>query len=129
MSKSWTPEELAAASAAMKAEGHMSYEEFCAACCGWNTEAATAGIAPSTSAMVGSMSMSTRAGADLQTSARSRATPLTASPATLFQRERSLSSFRSGIHGIFERKAQRPRASTSLAAVGELQHALCIVGG
>ena len=28
MSKSWTPEELAAASAAMKAEGHMSYEEF-----------------------------------------------------------------------------------------------------
>ena len=30
MSKSWTPEELAAASAAMKADGHMSYEEFCA---------------------------------------------------------------------------------------------------
>lgn len=30
MSKSWMPEELAAASAAMKAEGHMSYEEFCA---------------------------------------------------------------------------------------------------
>lgn len=30
MSKSWTPEELAAASAAMKAEGHMNYEEFCA---------------------------------------------------------------------------------------------------
>ena len=30
MSKSWTPEELAAASAAMKAEGYMSYEEFCA---------------------------------------------------------------------------------------------------
>lgn len=30
MSKSWTPEELAAASAAMKAEGHISYEEFCA---------------------------------------------------------------------------------------------------
>lgn len=30
MSKSWTPEELAAASAAMKAEGHMSYEKFCA---------------------------------------------------------------------------------------------------
>lgn len=30
MSKSWTPEELAAASAAMKAEGHMSCEEFCA---------------------------------------------------------------------------------------------------
>ena len=30
MSKSWTPEELAAASAAMKAAGHMSYEEFCA---------------------------------------------------------------------------------------------------
>ena len=30
MSKSWTPEELAVASAAMKAEGHMSYEEFCA---------------------------------------------------------------------------------------------------
>ena len=119
MSKSWTPEELAAASAAMKAEGHMSYEEFCAA---------PAGIAPSTSATVGSMSMSTRAGADRQTSARSMATPLTASPATLFRRERSLSSFRSGIHGIFERKAQRPRASTSLAAVGELQHALCVAG-
>ena len=31
MSKSWTLEEMAAASAAMKAEGHMSYEEFCAA--------------------------------------------------------------------------------------------------
>lgn len=31
MGKSWTPEELAAASAAMKAAGHMSYEEFCAA--------------------------------------------------------------------------------------------------
>ena len=29
MSRDWTPEELAAASAAMKAEGHMSYEEFC----------------------------------------------------------------------------------------------------
>ena len=28
--ESWTPEELAAASAAMKGEGHMSYEEFCA---------------------------------------------------------------------------------------------------
>lgn len=29
LSRDWTPEELAAASAAMKAEGHMSYEEFC----------------------------------------------------------------------------------------------------
>ena len=29
MSRDWTPEELAAASAVMKAEGHMSYEEFC----------------------------------------------------------------------------------------------------
>lgn len=29
MSRDWTPKELAAASAAMKAEGHMSYEEFC----------------------------------------------------------------------------------------------------
>ena len=29
MSQDWTPEELAAASAAMKAEGHMSYEECC----------------------------------------------------------------------------------------------------
>ena len=28
MSKSWTPEELAAASAAMKAEGHMSYDSW-----------------------------------------------------------------------------------------------------
>ena len=30
MSRDWTPEELQAASAAMKAAGHMSYEEFCA---------------------------------------------------------------------------------------------------
>lgn len=29
MSRDWTPEELAAASVAMKAAGHMSYEEFC----------------------------------------------------------------------------------------------------
>lgn len=29
MSRDWTPEELQAASAAMKAQGHMSYEEFC----------------------------------------------------------------------------------------------------
>lgn len=29
MSRDWTPEELQAASAAMKAAGHMSYEEFC----------------------------------------------------------------------------------------------------
>lgn len=29
MSRDWTPDELAAASAAMKAAGHMSYEEFC----------------------------------------------------------------------------------------------------
>lgn len=29
MSKDWTPAELQAASAAMKAAGHMSYEEFC----------------------------------------------------------------------------------------------------
>ena len=29
MSRDWTPEELAAASKAMKAAGHMSYEEFC----------------------------------------------------------------------------------------------------
>lgn len=29
MSKDWTPDELAAASAAMKAAGHMGYEEFC----------------------------------------------------------------------------------------------------
>lgn len=29
MSRDWTPEELAAASTAMKAEGYMSYEEFC----------------------------------------------------------------------------------------------------
>lgn len=28
MSRNWTPEELAAVSAAMKAEGRMSYEEF-----------------------------------------------------------------------------------------------------
>ena len=29
MSKSWTPEELAVASSAMKVAGNMSYEEFC----------------------------------------------------------------------------------------------------
>lgn len=31
MSRDWTPAELAAASDAMKAAGHMSYEEFCSA--------------------------------------------------------------------------------------------------
>lgn len=31
MSKDWTPEERAAASAAMRAVGYMSFEEFCAA--------------------------------------------------------------------------------------------------
>ena len=78
---------------------------------------------------VGSMSMSTRAGADRPTSARSRATPSTVSPATPCRKERSLSLFRHGTHGIFERKARWPRASASLAAVGELQHALYIAGG
>lgn len=29
MSKDWSPNELTAASAAMKAAGHMGYEEFC----------------------------------------------------------------------------------------------------
>ena len=29
MSRDWTPDELQAASAAMKAAGHMRYEEFC----------------------------------------------------------------------------------------------------
>lgn len=29
MSRDWTPEELQAASQAMKAAGHMGYEEFC----------------------------------------------------------------------------------------------------
>lgn len=29
MSKDWTPEELQAASEAMKASGNMGYEEFC----------------------------------------------------------------------------------------------------
>ncbi|MCD8073644.1 MAG: hypothetical protein LUF27_01170 [Lachnospiraceae bacterium] len=29
MSRDWTQEELQTASAAMKAAGHMSYEEFC----------------------------------------------------------------------------------------------------
>jgi hypothetical protein len=29
MSRDWTPEELQAVSAAMKASGEMSYEEFC----------------------------------------------------------------------------------------------------
>ena len=31
MSKDWTPAELQAASEAMKAAGHLSYEEFCEA--------------------------------------------------------------------------------------------------
>lgn len=31
LSRDWTPDELAAVSAAMKAAGYMSYEEFCAA--------------------------------------------------------------------------------------------------
>lgn len=31
MSRSWTPEELEAASKAMIASGYMSYEEFCEA--------------------------------------------------------------------------------------------------
>lgn len=30
MSRDWTPEELQRASQAMKAAGHLSYEEFCA---------------------------------------------------------------------------------------------------
>lgn len=30
MSRDWTPDEIQAASAAMKAQGHMGYEEFCA---------------------------------------------------------------------------------------------------
>lgn len=30
MSRDWTPDELVTASAAMKAAGHMGYEEFCA---------------------------------------------------------------------------------------------------
>lgn len=130
MSKSWTPEELAAASAAMKAEGHMSYEEFCAApVLRLEHRGRDSWGAPSTSATVGSMSMSTRAGADRPTSARSRATPSTVSPATPCRKERSLSLFQHGTHGIFERKARWPRASASLAAVGELQHALYIAGG
>ena len=29
MSRDWTPDELRAVSVAMKAAGHMSYEEFC----------------------------------------------------------------------------------------------------
>ena len=29
MSKDWTPDELRAASQAMKKSGHMSFEEFC----------------------------------------------------------------------------------------------------
>lgn len=31
LSRDWTPDELAAVSAAMKAAGYMSYVEFCAA--------------------------------------------------------------------------------------------------
>lgn len=31
MSRDWTPEELARASAAMKSAGYLSYEEFCEA--------------------------------------------------------------------------------------------------
>ena len=125
MSKSWTPEELAAASAAMKAEGHMSYEEFCAAPVlrleyrgrdSWDRP-------------VYECDGRLYVDVDRPTSARSRATPSTVSPATPCRKERSLSLFQHGTHGIFERKARWPRASASLAAVGELQHALYIAGG
>lgn len=42
MSRDWTPEELQQASQAMKAAGHLSYEEFCAELerIGWNVSIA-----------------------------------------------------------------------------------------
>lgn len=131
MSKSWTPEELAAASAAMKAEGHMSYEEFCAAPVlrleyrgrdSWDRP-----VYECDGRLYVDVDPRRSRPADIctkQGNAFDRA-----SPATPCLRERSLSLFQHGTHGIFERKARRPRASTSPAAVGELQHHLCGVGG
>lgn len=130
MSKSWTPEELAAASAAMKAEGHMSYEEFCAAPVlrlehrgrdSWDRP-----VYECDGQLYVDVDPRRSRPADICTK---QGNAFDGEPCDPGRRERSLSSFRSGTHGIFERKAQRPRASTSLAAVGELQHHLCGVGG
>lgn len=130
MSKSWTPEELAAASAAMKAEGHMSYEEFCAAPVlrlehrgrdSWDRP-----VYECDGQLYVDVDPRRSRSADICTK---QGNAFDGEPWTLFRRERSLSLFQHGTHGIFERKAQRPRASTSLAAVGELQHHLCGVGG
>lgn len=40
MSRSWTPEEIQQVSEAMKAAGHMGYEEFCEALNEYNAKAA-----------------------------------------------------------------------------------------
>ena len=107
MSKSLTPKEQTTSSNAINVTAPTSCEEQCATP-KLRLEylvAATAGIALSTSATVGSMLMSTRAGADRQTSTRSRATPMRANHATQYRKEQSLSLFPSVIHGLFERNA------------------------
>lgn len=97
MSKSWTPEELAAASAAMKAEGHMSYEEFCAAPVlrleyrgrvSWDRP-----VYECDGRLYVDVDPRRSRPADICTK---QGNALTASPATLFRRERSLSLSQSG---------------------------------
>ena len=111
MSEPWTPEELTAASAAMKAAGHMSYEELCAAPRlrleyrgrdSWDRPV---------------YECDGRLYVDVDPR-RSRPSP----------RERSLSSFPSEIHGLSEKPDAHQRRKRPLAAVGELQHALCAAG-
>lgn len=92
MSKSWTPDELAAASSAMKAAGHMSYEEFCAA---------PAGAAPYMSATANSMLMSSLERAGRPISARSRAMPLMVSRARRSRIMRSSNLCQNAILGRF----------------------------
>lgn len=130
MSRDWTPEELSAASAAMKAEGHMSYEEFCAAPVlrlehrgrdSWDRP-----VYECDGQLYVDVDPRRSRPADICTK---QGNAFDGEPCDPCRGRPSSSLFRSGTHGIFERKAQRPRASTSLAAVGELQHALCIVGG
>ena len=121
MSKSWTPEELAAASAAMKAEGHMSYEEFCAAPVlrlehrgrdSWDRPV---------------YECDGQLYVDVDPR-RSRSADICTKQGNAFDGE-PCDPVPEGTIIEFERKAQRPRASTSLATVGELQHHLCGVGG
>ena len=130
MSKSWTPEELAAASAAMKAEGHMSYEEFCAAPVlrlehrgrdSWGRP-----VYECDGRLYVDVDPRRSRQADICTK---QGNAFDGEPCDPVPEGRSLSLFQHGTHGIFERKARWPRASASLAAVGELQHALYIAGG